>query len=203
MAKTDLIFKRGSLIGLLMILTLTLMLACSGGGNTSGGKATEVATKAYEAFRQSDWVTYASWMHPRALERFESILRPAFDVMIQVDSAGNVPEEFKWYDSTIKTEEFLNMPPGEFFAFSMSELTKAVPGLGEALRGSSMEVIGEVAEGDSLVHAVVRTSAEAMGMGMTEVSVMTSAVSDGEYRLMLSGQIEGLATAVAQGMRGR
>ena len=203
MTKIESTLKRGRLLGLLMILTLTLLLSCSGGGNTTGGEATEVATKAHDAFRQTDWKTYASWMHPEALRRFESILRPAFDVMIQVDSAGNPPEEFKFYDSTIKTEEFLSMRPQEFFAFSMGEITKAVPGLGEALRGSSIEVIGEIQEGDSLVHVVVRTSAEAMGVGMTEVSVLTTRQSEGQYRLMLSGQIEGLATAVARSMRGR
>ena len=53
------------------------------------------------------------------------------------------------------------------------------------------------------MHVVVRTSAEAMGMGMTEVSVLTTRKSEGEYRLMLSGQIEGLATAIARGMGGR
>ncbi len=203
MTKTNSTFRRCSVFGVLTMLSLTLLLSCSGSGNSSGGKATEVATKAYDAFRQADWDTYASWMHPEALERFESILRPAFDVMIQVDSAGNAPEEFKFYDSTIKTEEFLSMQPQEFFAFSMGEITKAVPGLGDAMKGSMMEVIGEIAEGDTLVHVVVRTSAEAMGVGMTEVSVLTTRQSEGQYRLMLSGQIEGLATAIARGMGGR
>jgi hypothetical protein len=202
MTKTNPISHHAGLIGLLAILTLSSMLGCSGGGTTSG-EATAAATQAFEAFRTSDWTTYASQLHPMALERFESILRPAFDVMVQVDSAGNVPEEFKWYDSTIKTEDFMNMEPEAFFAYSMTELTKAVPGLSEALEGSTIEVIGEVAEGDSLVHVVVRTQAQALGMGMSEVSVMTTRQSDGEFRLMLPSQIEGLATAVAQGMRGR
>ena len=187
--------------GVLMILALATVLSCSGGGGT--GEATEVATKAHDAFRQTDWETYASWMHPEALDRYESILRPVFDAAIQVDSAGNMLEEFKWFDRSIKTEEFLNMTPQEFFAFSMGEINKAVPGLGEALRGSSIEVIGEIGEGDNLVHVVVRTSAMAMGMGMTEVSVLTTRQSEGEYRLMLSGQIESLVTAIARGMGGR
>lgn len=95
------------------------------------------------------------------------------------------------------------MTPKDFFAFSMAEIVAAVPGLGEALRGSSLEVIGEIGEGDRLVHVVVRTSAESMGIGMTEVSVLTTAKSEGEYRLMLSGQIESIATAIARGMGGR
>jgi hypothetical protein len=167
MTKTDLALKRGSLFGLLIILALTTLLSCTGGGGGSGGRATEIATTAYDAFRDADWATYASWMHPDALGRYESILRPLFDGVIQVDSAGNMPTEFQWFDSTVNTEEFLNMTPREF------------------------------------VHVVVRTSAEAMGVGMTEVSVLTTAMSEGEYRLMLSGQIESLATAIARGMGGR
>ena len=203
MTKTDPTLKRGRLLCLLTMLSLTLLLSCSGGGNTTGGEATEVATKAYDAFRQADWETYASWMHPDALDRYESILRPAFDAVIQVDSTGNMPEEFKWFDSTINTEGFLNMTPKDFFAFSMAEIVAAVPGLGAALQGSQMETIGEIPEGDTLVHVVVRTSAESMGIGMTEVSVLTTRQSEGEYRLMLSGQIESIATAIARGMGGR
>ena len=202
MTKTNSTPKRFCMFGILTMLSLTLLLYCSGGGGGTG-EATEVATKAYDAFRQADWETYASWMHPEALGRYESILRPVFDAVIQVDSTGNMPGEFKWFDSTINTEEFLNMTPKDFFAFSMTEIVAAVPGLGEALRGSSLEVIGEIGEGDRLVHVVVRTSAESMGMGMTEVSVLTTAKSEGEYRLMLSGQIESIATAIARGMGGR
>ena len=202
MTKTNSTPKRFCLFGILTMLSLTLLLSCSSINNTSG-EATEVATKAYDAFRQADWETYASWMHPEALDRFESILRPVFDAVIQVDSTGNMPEEFKWFDRTINTQEFLNMTPKDFFAFSMAELVAAVPGLGDAMKGSTMEVIGEIPEGDTLVHVVVRTSAEAMGMGMTEVSVLTTRKSEGEYRLMLSGQIEGLAMTIARGMGGR
>ena len=203
MTKTNSTPRRFCLCGILTIVSLTLLLSCSGGGNTTGGEATEVATRAQDAFRQADWETYASWMHPEALDRFESILRPVFDAVIQVDSTGNMPEEFKWFDRTINTQEFLNMTPKDFFAFSMAELVAAVPGLGDAMKGSTMEVIGEIPEGDTLVHVVVRTSAEAMGMGMTEVSVLTTRKSEGEYRLMLSGQIEGLAMTIARGMGGR
>jgi len=197
------ITKYAGLLGALLILTLTLTLACSSGSKATSGQAAEVANQAYDAFRQSDWAAYAGWLSPGALERYESILRPAFDVMVQVDSAGNVPETFKWYDSTINTEDFMNMEPPAFFAYSMNELTKAVPGLSQALQGSTMEVLGEVPEGDSLVHVVIRTQAEAMGVGMSEVSVMTVSKSDGEYRLMLPSQIEGLAQAVARGMQGQ
>ncbi len=202
MIKTESTTTPFRVIGVLMVLALAAVLSCSGGGNTTGGEATEVATKAYDAFRQADWETYASWMHPEALDRYEMILRPVFDAMVQVDSTGNMPEEFKWFDRTINTEEFLNMTPKDFFAFSMAEIVAAAPGLGAAMQGSQMEMIGEIPEGDTLVHVVVRTSAEAMGIGMTEVSVLTTRQSEGEYRLMLSGQIEGLAMTIARGMGG-
>ena len=67
-----------------------------------------------------------------------------FDAVIQVDSVGNVPEEFKWFDSTIKTQDFLDMNSSDFFVFSMNEIVTAIPGLGDAMRSSQMEVIGEV-----------------------------------------------------------
>ena len=203
MTKTESTTTPFRVIGVLMVLALATVLSCSGGGNTTGGEATEVATKAYDAFRQADWETYASLLHPEALSRYESILRPVFDAVIQVDSAGNMSEEFKWFDRIINTEEFLNMTPKDFFAFSMDEIVSAVPGLGAAMKSSNIDVIGEIPEGDTLVHVVVRTSAEAMGIGMTEVSVLTTRKSEGEYRLMLSGQIEGLAMTIARGMGGR
>jgi hypothetical protein len=40
-----------------------------------------------------------------------------------------------------------------------------------------------------------------MGLGMSEVSVLTTKKYEGVYRLMLPGQIEGLITAIAQNMQ--
>ena len=75
-----------------------------------------------------------------------------------------------------------------------------MPQLKQAMSSAEIDVLGELPEGDTLVHVVVRTSAQALGVGMSEVSVLTTKKHEGAYRVMLSGQIEGLITAIAQNM---
>lgn len=192
--------KLNILLRFLCIGILVLAVSCSTGGGGGTGEASKVATDAHDAYRAIDWATYASWLHPDGLQRYESILRPMVESEIQVDSAGQVAEKFMWLGQPYETQAFMNMSPAEFFSFSMSEIMTAIPALKAAMSSAKMEILGEMPEGDTLVHVVLRTSAEAMGYGMSEVSVLTAKQHEGAYRLMLPGQIEGLITAIAQNM---
>ena len=113
-----------SLLGLLCIGILMLAVSCSNdcGHNGVTGEASKIASDAHEAYRTTDWTTYASWVHPDGLARYELILRPAVESTIQIDSTGQVAEEFKWLGTPMNTQEFMNMSPQEFFSFSMSEV---------------------------------------------------------------------------------
>ena len=190
--------KLTNLLRLLCIGTLVLAVSCSTGGGI--GEASKVVNEAYDAYRATDWATYASWLHPEGLNRYEQILRPGVGSDIQVDSAGEVGEKYQWLGRSFNTQELMDMSPAEFFSFTMTEIITAVPQLKEAMSSATIDVLGEMPEGDTLIHVVVRTSAEAMGYGMSEVSVLTTKQHEGAYRMMLPGQIEGLITAIAQNM---
>lgn len=205
MTKRTRALNSNSLLVLMCVGALLLAVSCStgGGGAVTAGEASKVAMDAHDAYRATDWKTYATWLHPEGLNRYEQILRPSVETAIQVDSAGEVADTFQWLGKSINTQKFMDGTQAEFFAFSMKEIIAAVPALKEAMNSASMEVLGEMPEGDTLIHVVVRTSAEAMGYGMSEVSVLTTKQHEGAYRLMLSGQIEGLITAIAQNMLAR
>lgn len=200
MTKRTHALKLTSLLGLLGVGAIVLALSCAMGGGGNTGEATKVAIEAHNAYRATDWATYATWLHPEGLDRYQQILRPSVESAIQVDSAGEVDDTFQWLGKSINTQKFMDGTQAEFFAFSMKEIIAAVPALKEAMNSANMEILGEMPEGDTLIHVVVRTSAEAMGYGMSEVSVLTTKKHEGAYRLMLSGQIEGLITAIAQNM---
>jgi hypothetical protein len=203
MTKRASALKPNILLGLMCIGVLVLAVSCSTGGGGGTGEATKVANEAHDAYRATDWATYATWLHPEGLTRYESLLRPAVESAIVVDSTGEVADVFQWFGKSINTQKFMNMSPAEFFSFSMTEIIAAVPALKEAMNSATIEILGEMPEGDTLIHVVVRTSAEAMGFGMSEVSVLTMKQHEGAYRLMLPGQIEGLITALAQNMPAR
>ncbi|MDH3890360.1 MAG: hypothetical protein OEV49_04700 [candidate division Zixibacteria bacterium] len=188
------------LLGHLCIVAMVMAASCSSGGGGGTGEASKAANAAHDAYRATDWTTYAQALHPDGLDRYQSILRPMVESAIQVDSTGAVADSFQWLGRSLNTQEFMNMSAAEFFAFSMTEILTAVPQLQAAMSSAEIEILGETVEGDTLVHVVVRTSAEAMGIGMSEVSVLTTKKHEGVYRVMLSGQLEGLITAIAQNM---
>ncbi len=186
----------------LMCLGALTLIGCNE-ETTTGSEAGEVVGKALEAFRQSDWQIYVSWMHPEAAARFDSLLRPAFEALIPIDSLGQRAETYQLFGQEQKTADLLAMTVQEFTAFSLEKLIGSVPQLRDALASANYQILGEVPEGGNLRHVLVRTTAEAGGVERIETSVVTTQNSADGWRLTLSSQLEDLARAVRQNLTGQ
>lgn len=77
-----------------------------------------------------------------------------------------------------------------FFAGFLQSMMGRMGGM-VALGGQ--QILGGVPEGADRMHLVARTSAEAMGLKMTNMEVVTLNRTSKGWRLALSGQMEGMA----------
>ena len=73
------------------------------------------------------------------------------------------------------------------------------------MAGSKIEdtqVIGSVAEGESIRHGVVRNRVSAMGVSMTKMEVVSARETQEGWRLQLKGDTKGMAETMARRLRG-
>ena len=149
----------------------------------------EVARQMLTLTRAGDWPGYAKLLHPEALVALQRMFH---DVV-----AGDASHEAgKQLFGVADLAAFDALPASEVFQRMMATLTK-IPQFAAALASAEGVIVGSVAEGSDLVHVVFRLSASAESLTFSRVSAMTLRKFDGQWRALLSGNIEGIAAALA------
>jgi hypothetical protein len=144
------------------------------------------------AMRANDWVGSAELMHPDALARFRSMLIP----ILRADSTGQLCERLF---ATTSSAEIAALPDAELFARFFRTLVGGTPEIGGMFAGADMVPVGHVLEGNDVAHVVFRMKVTASdGVTITKVQAMSLRRSGPTWRVLLSGEFEGLAAALAR-----
>ncbi len=101
------------------------------------------------------------------------------------------------------------LPDTEFFAGFMGAMFSQTPAIGEVLEGAEMKVIGRIMEGET-AHVVTRLEMSVDDIDVSKIEVMSFERDDGSWRALLTGEVSGIAAAIAasaeqlpaQGVRG-
>ncbi len=141
------------------------------------------------ATKAGDWAASAAWMHPEALATFREMMMPVF----LADTSGQAARTLL---GTAELATVEKLGDREVFERFLRAMTSAVPQLAEALAGAEMTVIGNVAEGPDVVHVVYRAKASMQGLSLEQVQTMALKRYGDTWRLMLTGQVEGMAAAL-------
>lgn len=147
--------------------------------------AEQVAAEAYARMRAGEWESAAETFDPAALERFRGMMAPILE--------GPVGEAMAtmFFGKGKTGRDLAKMSDTAFFSGFM----RNVSGVGGAkLQGQ--QILGSVPEGTDRQHLVTRATAEAMGVRMTQMEVVTLNRTPQGWRLALSGELEGMAQAL-------
>jgi len=138
------------------------------------------------AMQSSDWPLVASYMHPDALSDFKS----AFRELSEMDPSGDALEGLFGVGDP---EAFEATAPADIFSAFMGNIMGAMTGLDALLSGTRTEFIGTVDEGGlDVTHLVYRLHMDLDGVVMSEVEVMPLRRHEGQWRALLTGEIEGM-----------
>jgi hypothetical protein len=143
------------------------------------------------AMRANDWVGTAQLMHPDALARFRNMFIP----ILRADSTGHLCERLF---ATTSSAEVAALPDAELFARFFRTLVSSTPEIGGMFAGADMVPIGHVLEGSDVAHVVFRMKVEADGVTITKLQAMSLRRSGPTWRVLLSGDFEGLAAALTR-----
>jgi hypothetical protein len=144
-----------------------------------------VAAEAYARMQAGDWVGASETFDPQALRGFREMFAPLLQEPTGDAMAAGL------FGAGTTAAELAKMSDAEFFA---GFVRKTTGGLGVSLSGQ--QILGAVPEGDSRVHLVTRTRAEAMGVRMTGMEVVTLNRTPQGWRLAMSGEMEGMAQMI-------
>ena len=155
------------------------------------GSPEAAATAAMQSSQRGEWGAYTHRMHPEALARAKRM----FGAVVAADASGRVGKLFFGVEDT---QAFDALSDSSLFVALMENLTHHMPAFAEAMKTAEFHVIGTLHEGEKLAHVVYRTEAKAEDLEVTRTSVLSLRRHEGEWRMLLTGNIEGLAARLSQ-----
>ena len=181
--------KRLVIVAVLIVLRLSVNAESVPASPAASPEA--VVKQMFSVSREADWPGYVKLMHPEALAEFKKMFREIV--------ATEVGKELgTLFFDTKSADEYDAVESAVLFERFMKNLSVKVPQFGEALKTAEGSVVGSVPEGADLVHVVYRSSASAEGIAISRVNAVTLRKHQGEWRLLLTGNIEGIAARLGQ-----
>ena len=156
-----------------------------------------VAKAAMDSMREGKIAEFAGLMHPDALQALKDMLLPVIDAAAR-DNDRDLQKLFGDKDY----EQIKAMTPREFFITFMRSVLNLRPEVQEILKNSKWEFLGHVKEGDDTVHIVVRYKADYLGASITKLEVLSARRHEGAWRLLLTGDVQNMASALKQRYKG-
>jgi hypothetical protein len=169
-------------------LVLLASFALATGAQAPDSNSPEAAVSEFMTVLQKEGMSVVSrFMHPDELSRFKDMVMP----WIRKDASqkNEVITGLFGSDATLATVE--SMPPAQFMDAFMR---LAGDQLKEVTFGGS--VVGTVREKD-MVHVVTRVTANIKEVHVNKLTVVSTKLSGKEWKLMLTGELEGLASAIS------
>jgi hypothetical protein len=152
----------------------------------------EAVTRQYgAAMRANDWVGTAELMHPEALAKFRRMFLP----LVNADSTGRLCQRLFAASSAA---ELAALPDAELFARFFRTLVSDGPELSSMFAGADLVPVGHVLEGVDVAHVVFRMKVAADGVMLTKMQAVSLRRVGSTWRVLLSGDFEGLAAALAR-----
>ncbi|MGE0884222.1 MAG: hypothetical protein AB7P14_11810 [Blastocatellales bacterium] len=174
-------------------LTLTLILPAL----AQSAETPESVAKAYfAAMKAGDWAKCASYMHPEAL----ASMKRSFGAVVKSDKSERTARDIFGLNGNA---DFEKLSDARVFERLMDFIASAVPELKTALASSTNNVLGQVGEGQELVHIVYRTLLKLGQREVSQVELISLKKSGTTWRALLTADMEELFEKFAEGMSGK
>ncbi len=147
-----------------------------------------LAQQSFEAIKQGDSAKYAAIVLPEERAKFKAFVLGLFDREADADAkqVRGLLEGLPNREAAAKAGD------AEVLAAFLSGSMKQVPDLKAVLARTRMEVLGQVAEGEDVVHLVTRVA-------MPKAQIVSCKRKDGAWHLMLSEEVNRLIDRLKPG----
>jgi hypothetical protein len=177
--------------GLPLLMAVAIVSIAQAAPEPAPGTPERIADEQLQALRAADWQKFTARMHGKALARFKENMLPVAAAVWKSDAppAQNVRKSLF---ANLPLARLESSPPEIFFERFMQNFAALNPGLTDAYKTTTPAYLGQVSEGE-VVHLVIRYSRQVSGETMSEVTVASFEKESGEWRALLSSELEQLA----------
>ena len=155
--------------------------------------AESVATSFLTHMKAQDWPGAAQYFDSREIARFADV----FQRYAAQPQAGEGMAQILG----ITREELLALPPADLFAQFLAVGAKANPDLYEAMKTSTYQILGRIAEDSDQVHLVLRGAMTLKGVAFSAVEVRSFHRSPQGWRLQMPPEMSGLVLGLEAGLQ--
>ncbi len=171
---------------------------CAEAGEAASASSPEAVVRMYIAgLGSGDYEGVVGLMDPAALDRLRDMMLPLF---LEVPTKEDDPGGLGLLAGVATPEEARKLTGPGFFKAFFAGISNLNPAFAEAMRSTSGEIIGSVREGDDTVHVVCRSHTTVEAMTITKMLVVSLRSVGGEWRVLLSGEIEGMADNIKRAL---
>ena len=181
-------------------LAALIALAVVGCSQQNGGQNFDtqiaISDQGFATLSQLDWAGYTGQVHPDGLVKFQAMLMPGIEKMVMGTPADSINLFGKFY----KSEVIQSMAPAEFFTEIMTMVAEVSPEIKTTFSQMQNTAIGGVAENDSLVHIMIKTSMSIGGRAIEEMNIQSVVKTGDEWKLVMSPKIDGIGLMLANAL---
>lgn len=152
-----------------------------------------VAKEYIAASTAGDWAKAATFLDPEALGSFKNM----FGEVMKMDKKNEAGKELFGLKNNA---EFEQLSGEQVFTKLISMLVTMVPQMKQMLSEAENTILGQVPEGNDVVHILYRTKMKIGDGSMSKVDVMSLKKSGTIWRLKLSEEMEGSFSAMAKSL---
>jgi hypothetical protein len=172
------------------LLAAALMCLAGPARAAPAAKPESVVQDYFAALQQNGLTSAADFMHPDELRRFKEMI---FPILAAEDAAGRHDLREAMFGANATMGDAESASPADFLRafmrFVAARMSDAKPHF------DRIEVLGAIPEGD-VVHVVTRVYVGVGDLAVRQMEVVSLKPSGDDWKLMLTGQMEGLAQAL-------
>lgn len=156
----------------------------------------------FNAFKTGDIETMSKIMHEAELEKLKKEMLPVVERGINSVKSGIGQDVVakRLFSEDDDIEAIRAESAQMFFIRFMEWVHELNPNMKTAMSGATVQAIGHVLEGE-IAHVVYRVNVEMAGTKFNQVTVMSARKSGDEWKLMLTGEIEGMGKLLQRNMK--
>ena len=175
-------------VAALFILTLSIV------GVRAASTPEEMTVLYFDSFKKGDVDTIVANMHEGELGKFQKALIPVIEKNVEQDptGAGRDAAAIRQLVGKNTIDEIRQETPQAFFARFLNWMIKLNPSTIKSMAGATMQPLGHIEEED-MAHVTCRVNVVIMGATISQLKVMSVKKQSDEWKLMLTGEIEGMA----------
>lgn len=181
------------------LLFLFLIMNCLNVGLSLASNADDVpeasANGYFKALRENKIDQFADYMHPEALDQFKNILSAVANLAKEKKSEKQFLSFF--YNIT-SSDQLSKLSSKDFFVAFYQGLIAQNPLITQTLQGAVVVPLGHVKDGEDLAHVVYRITMKLENVETQKISVITLKRYQTTWRVLLTSDIETLASNLKQ-----